>query len=216
MNFKTSHVIVYHHQDSGNACRYAFQNISCYCLSTGTLLEYSFRKISKHLMLLFITLGGFKLKEPLIFQNISCYCLSKERGEKSMGSITFQNISCYCLSICPFLHLFHLHLFQNISCYCLSRPGTAFQNVPEFQNISCYCLSTYLARKGIIKEDFKTSHVIVYPPLLLQNVNMCRFQNISCYCLSIPQSENISPLTHFKTSHVIVYLTLLTYFSPSL
>ena len=53
-----------------------------------------------------------------------------------------------------------------------------------FQNISCYCLSLLAAQINHRSEDFKTSHVIVYPLRRYNFLHSKEFQNISCYCLS--------------------------------
>ena len=75
-NFKTSHVIVYRNMFGTNKVSVRFQNISCYCLSLCRDNEGEKRKISKHLMLLFILTGIHKGIVLCEFQNISCYCLS--------------------------------------------------------------------------------------------------------------------------------------------
>ena len=67
-NFKTSHVIVY----LCDRCVYCptvlFQNISCYCLSSGNWLERLWSNISKHLMLLFIPrISAFFSFSPPLF-----------------------------------------------------------------------------------------------------------------------------------------------------
>ena len=56
--FKTSHVIVYPISLLINAVVFAFQNISCYCLSTGAGKWIWKSFISKHLMLLFIGIAS--------------------------------------------------------------------------------------------------------------------------------------------------------------
>ena len=98
----------------------SFQNISCYCLSsskssmnympqnfkTSHVIVYLFYPgyrhlisgISKHLMLLFISLYHQEKYTKMIFQNISCYCLSEACAEIMLRLQKFQNISCYCLS----------------------------------------------------------------------------------------------------------------------
>ena len=53
-----------------------------------------------------------------------------------------------------------------------------------FQNISCYCLSKIIEREFSGKNNFKTSHVIVYQYQGDSGNAINVFQNISCYCLS--------------------------------
>ena len=74
--FNTSHVTVYLYTFFSFFFFYFFQYISCYCLSSHITISIIYKKISIHLMLLFI---GFT--QPVIidknkFQYISCYCLS--------------------------------------------------------------------------------------------------------------------------------------------
>ena len=76
-NFKTSHVIVYPMAGKKRYKEFAFQNISCYCLSTSE--------------------SRFPAQHHR-FQNISCYCLSLGIDCEIVEVSEFQNISCYCLS----------------------------------------------------------------------------------------------------------------------
>ena len=144
-----------------------------------------FKRISKHLMLLFIfkTVAGligqkhFKTSHVIVylhglycgytaglFQNISCYCLSEFKTYETEPVNIFQNISCYCLSFLSIGDKLSARLFQNISCYCLSQSFSFCSSpVSVFQNISCYCLS--------VCTFFSHAHAK-------------SFQNISCYCLS--------------------------------
>ena len=66
--------------DTINFAGYIFQNISCYCLSSTFQIFNCFSKISKHLMLLFITSMHLFSINLNLFQNISCYCLSRFHG----------------------------------------------------------------------------------------------------------------------------------------
>ena len=101
--FKTSYVIVYLSGVMNLAAESGFQNILCYCLSFWRyepcrrkriskhlmLLFIMYRRpfpatavcISKHLMLLFIYLAISGIVEFLKFQNILCYCLSISTAE---------------------------------------------------------------------------------------------------------------------------------------
>ena len=142
-----------------------FQNISCYCLSGDHRQEVSTICISKHLMLLFISLLPSVRITMLQFQNISCSCLSQQYRTQTDRHINFKTshvivyrfiytrhlVGCFISKHLMLLFIGSLLLstrikskFQNISCYCLSFEPTRNSGATWiFQNISCYCLSDF-------------------------------------------------------------------------
>ena len=98
-----------------------FQYISCYSLSIKTMVSVGIRKVSIHLMLLFIGLLQSNSEPHSPFQYISCYSLSFAAGFFGSISNSFQYISCYSLS--SFTKRFNCCRlwFQYISCYSLSK-----------------------------------------------------------------------------------------------
>ena len=98
-----------------------FQNISCYCLSMWrTDQRNRWTVISKHLMLLFITVLAFGLNATAYFK--TSHVIVYRCGPSAVTNVTiaFQNISCYCLSRIVVVAVNLALTFQNISCYCLS------------------------------------------------------------------------------------------------
>ena len=165
--------------------RVEFQYISCYCLSCCFNSSSGIKKISIHLMLLFIGVGFSFESIGTKFQYISCYCLSYAVTGENLELVTFQYISCYCLStgelkvLKPWSDFNTSHVtvyqganidfevgaeFQYISCYCLSWTCRCYRLFGSaFQYISCYCLSQSWKKVSRIRLHFNTSHVTVYP-----------------------------------------------------
>ena len=67
-----------------------FQYISCYSLSIKTMVSVGIRKVSIHLMLLFIGLLQSNSEPHSPFQYISCYSLSKDHP---VPSVPFLQVS---------------------------------------------------------------------------------------------------------------------------
>ena len=163
MYFNTSHVTVYHYPGFFCSALRKFQYISCYCLSQGnTVKEGANKKISIHLMLLFIavTLGmttrclNFNTSHVTVYQSGSPYLSTVPR---------FQYISCYCLSDSHCMSLETQWYFNtsHVTVYlCISIPECVYIRISIhlmllfirdiikqakkfgiFQYISCYCLS---------------------------------------------------------------------------
>ena len=141
-----------------------FQYISCYSLSIKTMVSVGIRKVSIHLMLLFIGLLQSNSEPHSPFQYISCYSLSVTGNTYGAKDVRFNtsHVTLYRKTIqypqYPFCR------FQYISCYSLSFAAGFFGSISNsFQYISCYSLSSFTKR-----------------------FNCCRlwFQYISCYSLS--------------------------------
>ena len=143
------------------------------------------RRVSIHLMLLFIakTMANYVLE--VLFQYISCYSLSPALGWKRGQRRTFQYISYYSLS--SKLRAEHAlgYQFQYISCYSLSeRFGTIGVYPVLFQYIPCYSLSS------LTDQMLKA---------------ICRFQYIPCYSLSRKWGKKSRNARCFNTSPVTLY-----------
>ena len=143
------------------------------------------RRVSIHLMLLFIakTMANYVLE--VLFQYISCYSLSPALGWKRGQRRTFQYISYYSLS--SKLRAEHAlgYQFQYISCYSLSeRFGTIGVYPVLFQYIPCYSLFS------LTDQMLKA---------------ICRFQYIPCYSLSKKLTKTKYMDGCFNTSHVTLY-----------
>ena len=140
-HFKTSYVIVYRELDFRKFPFKVFQNILCYCLSICEQWCKFCKKISKHLMLLFISLCAwrtkiqtyFKTSYVIVYQSSVItwrrqWIISKHlmllfiyfQGKELITLSEFQNILCYCLSTIVLVYDNQFTLFQNILCYCLS------------------------------------------------------------------------------------------------
>ena len=129
--------------------------------------------------------------------------------------------------------------FQYISCCYLSKEVTEKERGNKlFQYISCCYLSktycTILASSG----SFNTSHVVIYPDLLLkatttltfQYISCCylshkaiyyifasfKFQYISCCYLSEKRNRKSAARGGFNTSHVVIYQNKNNSFSEDL
>ena len=124
----------------------------------------------------------------------------------------------------------YLTIFQYISCYGLSRRHLEETVIPKsFQYISCYGLSLDARQGNVLKGNFNTSHVTVYPNVVLQ---CSRYWRISIHLMLRFIMKNLSNMTlkqiisihlmlrfifsgtsrtcpiyiNFNTSHVTVYL----------
>ena len=106
------------------------------------------RKISIHLMLLFINATEAAKKAGYRFQCISCYSLSIQHSTRST----------YCLSVS--IHLMLLFI---------RRQSKSRSTEKEFQYISCYSLSKRISSTRIWESCFNTSHVTLYPILTEQS-----------------------------------------------
>ena len=98
-----------------------FQYISCYSLSIKTMVSVGIRKVSIHLMLLFIGLLQSNSEPHSPFQYISCYSLSVTGNTYGAKDVRFNtsHVTLYRKTIqypqYPFCR------FQYISCYSLSK-----------------------------------------------------------------------------------------------
>ena len=142
--FKTSHVIVYHLTRSNHILRPVFQNISCYCLSIiKRRISYSHRRISKHLMLLFIACAlprssqsqlHFKTSHVIVYRRYSCIPYRLHPISKHLMLLFIR-------AVIPLLH-------------------------NTFSNFKTSHVIVYRTNQLLLKYQalyFKTSHVIVYP-----------------------------------------------------
>ena len=121
-----------------------FQYISCYSLSIKTMVSVGIRKVSIHLMLLFIGLLQSNSEPHSPFQYISCYSLSVTGNTYGAKDVRFNpsHVTLYRKTIqypqYPFCR------FQYISCYSLSSFTKRFNCCRLwFQYISCYSLSKW-------------------------------------------------------------------------
>ena len=139
-----------------------FQYISCYSLSIKTMVSVGIRKVSIHLMLLFIGLLQSNSEPHSPFQYISCYSLS-EVSAIIAGPITRFNTSHVTLYPSTYRKENGMKLFQYISCYSLSYVNKKDKSIIQmFQYISCYSLSNYTENIMEDKASFNTSHVTLY------------------------------------------------------
>ena len=161
--FNTSHVTLYQEFDEDDIICALFQYISCYSLSrldsAGRFIEEMFqyiscyslsgsgeccscnKKVSIHLMLLFIEMSGKCNLEAIRFQYISCYSLS-EISLQIHGKIQRFNTSHVTLYLGIGKMFDVANEFQYISCYSLSHLDTSgISSGIKFQYISCYSLS---------------------------------------------------------------------------
>ena len=185
---------------------FEFQYISCYSLSYGRTETFTGRKVSIHLMLLFIyafarlsnnfacvsihlmllfirmQLDNGAVEE--VFQYISCYSLSPIAKPFRLWVTTFQYISCYSLSFFAKIKTKIFYVSIHLMLLFIRAPWIKGLIGVLFQYISCYSLST---------------------PVLEDASDLFVFQYISCYSLSgwliINQIIHIS----FNTSHVTLY-----------
>ena len=77
--FNTSHVTVYQNDPAGARQRHAFQYISCYCLSKGSLWNIPTKQHfnTSHVTVYLLDQNATYFHSK--FQYISCYCLSLSR-----------------------------------------------------------------------------------------------------------------------------------------
>ena len=201
--FNTSHVTVYQHITCQSTTETEFQYISCYCLSTATLLIaccVPYFNTSHVTVYLTHYQTGISIT---IFQYISCYCLSLLPFRLYDPVLLFQYISCYCLSSPGFNVGLSYSRFQYISCYCLSLIGVHFQ---RGHRISIHLMLLFIISGFIIprvKCHFNTSHVTVYHVAHGGYNAACLFQYISCYCLSLLVDSLPCP------DHISIHLMLL-------
>ena len=140
-----------------------FKYISCYCLSSHSVVHSKQWKIQIHLMLLFIQRqpqnGAHCLQiqiHLMLLFILRCSVIWEQTKHIQIHLMLlfillflcisgthdrFKYISCYCLSVFIFIYSFLFFIFKYISCYCLSRG----------------CFLSYIPL-----ENSNTSHVIVY------------------------------------------------------
>ena len=139
--------------------------------------------ISKHLMLLFISIEWLLTGKSTTFQNISCYSLSFDGGHRRLLQIISKHLMllfiallCFPSRIVRNFKTSHVTLYPE-----LIAPVFTF---PLFQNISCYSLSRNRRKLLRVCLHFKTSHVTLYQEWAVKHRK--EFPN-------------------FKTSHVTLY-----------
>ena len=182
-----------------------FQYISCYslseygnlkklqksCFNTSHVTLYlnvkqfieKRKRVSIHLMLLFILLLQPVQNCQARFQYISCYSLSLVIEFQETVTEEFQYISCYSLSGSTW-QTETLQKFQYISCYSLSvSESDTFRTLWTFQYISCYSLSNGK------KNSRNGQQVSIHLMLLFITLRRAKW------------SKNCS----FNTSHVTLY-----------
>ena len=176
--FNTSHVTVYQNGEPIEEEQDVFQYISCYCLSETHNSCANTRKISIHLMLLFIWVCFPIFNCPKI---ISIHLMLLFILTAYQQGILSTRISIHLMLLfidASHVRSFPQRRFQYISCYCLSPNLNCFFSSPQtFQYISCYCLSPFALCSCALIRHFNTSHVTVYP------VPYCR--KYACYYISI-------------------------------
>ena len=163
-SFNTSHVVVYHVTDYQNTpVGVLFQYISCCSLSRSKHLYLSLIKVSIHLMLQFIELSCVSVwcRSCVSIHLMLQFILTTGFSTVADGSFNTSHVVVYQIS--PTIHNIIIQLFQYISCCSLSRISI---------------------NKGFLFLCFNTSHVVVYPCLIIRSG---------------------SSYTSFNTSHVVVY-----------
>ena len=140
--FNTSHVTLYRVKTQLRADHPRSFNTSHVTLYLNVKQFIEKRKrVSIHLMLLFILLLQPVQNCQARFQYISCYSLSLVIEFQETVTEEFQYISCYSLSGSTW-QTETLQKFQYISCYSLSvSESDTFRTLWTFQYISCYSLS---------------------------------------------------------------------------
>ena len=130
--------------------RIRFQYISCYCLSLFYCSLSAVHCISIHLMLLFILAYPCADSHHCSISIHLMLLFIKALIEKGWVSMIFQYISCYCLSVrCA------------DGCY--------------FVFISIHLMLLFIQKQHrdiLIRKDFNTSHVTVYPPQSRSSFNV--------------------------------------------
>ena len=162
-----------------------FQYISCYSLSIKTMVSVGIRKVSIHLMLLFIGLLQSNSEPHSPFQYISCYSLSVTGNTYGAKDVRFNtsHVTLYRKTIqypqYPFCR------FQYISCYSLSWSIT---DNKRLKRVSIHLMLLFIPLLTSCKWYilcFNTSHVTLYlckKEKTKEGVK--KFQYISCYSLS--------------------------------
>ena len=163
-HFKTSHVIVYPiPEGSGAWIFYNFKTSHVIVYRAYAHEERKSKPISKHLMLLFITMLNMNSWLVVYFKT--------------------SHVIVYPRPCLPILWVYRHFKTSHVIVY--PFPDFMFLHLIVFQNISCYCLSTSEPALLRLNPHFKTSHVIVYLKPVSRVVRVAVFQNISCYCLSL-------------------------------
>ena len=208
-SFNTSHVTLY--LQSGTIFLFAiqFQYISCYSLSQWPATRPLMRRVSIHLMLLFISNAPASPRTTGTFQYISCYSLS-ERKQFCRNCRLFQYISCYSLSerkqFCR-----NCRLFQYISCYSLSEETIrTWDKAIEFQYISCYSLSEEASNFQNSNYSFNTSHVTLYRRSLQKNFTSGLGFNTSHVTLYRYRSDHRRPVGEVSIHLMLLFIIYLT------
>ena len=149
------------------------------------------RKISIHLMLLFIIPGRVEEGKKDMFQYISCYSLSRLRRQKR----THRAVSIHLMLLFILLIIWLLLSYGrfNTSHVTLYRSRVSrFVLRDSFQYISCYSLSSEPLLKLLEQLCFNTSHVTLYQYTTWAS-DICR-SNVSIHLmlLFIPLLYSIS------------------------
>ena len=168
-----------------------FQYISCYSLSIKTMVSVGIRKVSIHLMLLFIGLLQSNSEPHSPFQYISCYSLSVTGNTYGAKDVRFNtsHVTLYRKTIqypqYPFCR------FQYISCYSLSWSIT---DNKRLKRVSIHLMLLFIRLVITFFFEmvcFNTSHVTLYQAAPMVKVIDCKFQYISCYSLSVCRIKNL-------------------------
>ena len=160
MDFNTSHVTVYQRGNKVDPQAFAFQYISCYCLSEKKKKRPRFYCNFNTSHVTVYHVPNQQKVYALEFQYISCYCLSQQAAGRATGK-QFQYISCYCLSS-MLVGMGAFVVFQYISCYCLSYTN---KNVCSKCYISIHLMLLFIPLLMMLRSlplHFNTSHVTVY------------------------------------------------------
>ena len=161
-----------------------FQNILCWSLSSCRWIVRYPCRISKHLMLKFITVQPHNSFGTLQFQNILCWSLSRGCRRIQSWKSKFQNILCWSLSVW-------------------------IDSLLDVSDISKHLMLKFIAHGSITTSpgsDFKTSYVEVYQTTpQAESEEMKKFQNILCWSLSEFAKPRLTSVANFKTSYVEVY-----------
>ena len=183
-NFKTSYVTVY-----PSSARRFFRSDS----------------ISKHRMLLFISIKKPKGEFVYIFQNIVCYCLScrsaysgSDYHHFKTSYVTVYPGTAFRPSVLTVISKHRMLLFITVG----------FSHNPYITIISKHRMLLFILSFGrhvIYQLYFKTSYVTVYLLPAQSSLFFTSFQNIVCYCLSTVKPFCPSVILYFKTSYVTVY-----------
>ena len=189
-SFNTSHVTLYH---------------------IGFITVIKERKVSIHLMLLFIDSAVLIPTIVIPFQYISCYSLSAFLLLFCHNISTFQYISCYSLSASGTAKFFGQIMFQYISCYSLSLILFAsFQQISKFQYISCYSLSMPVQHQLPDIVSVSIHLMLLFISHQCHIVTLSYLVSIHLMLLFISKTQILESCNvGFNTSHVTLYQLIL-------